>query len=449
MSYVRSLRRAGRALLCLTLLVTGLAALPAARADELELTSGRKYQGKLVQEDDNYVVFEAILGGRSAKLTFPRSLVRKVTPGPVPTPAKPPASAPADPPPASRPAKPPPDAPDPGRRPPSVGEVEALIARAGKTTPEWWDSVPLQVPQTLDLAGTKKVQGWQPQVKLGAHWYSVINPNPSRWKPGVKLLDHVVSYRSQSSRTQLPEALSLLARSYVRLMKDWARGAYWYRQFLTSGARVHPSAVSDLAECYWRLGSPSMATVVLRRYGLDRVGCPGAIRIWAEMGHLNQALAAAEGLARGGQMPAAYLAAGNACRQAGKLKQALTYYDKVAALPAGGQHRRYRELAAAAAEAIRLYESLDLSRIPDNDYTGESVGFRGPVRVKITIKGGRIESVEVARHREDMPFTSITDVPGSIVAKQGLRGVDTITGATVTSEAIISAAAKALGSAPK
>ena len=45
------------------------------------------------------------------------------------------------------------------------GQVEALIKEAGKTPPEWWDSVQLDYPKTLLLAwpNPRKGEKWQPR----------------------------------------------------------------------------------------------------------------------------------------------------------------------------------------------------------------------------------------------------------------------------------------------
>jgi uncharacterized protein with FMN-binding domain len=66
--------------------------------------------------------------------------------------------------------------------------------------------------------------------------------------------------------------------------------------------------------------------------------------------------------------------------------------------------------------------------------------------VELVVAGGRIDSVKVAKHKDDIFFTSLTDVPKAIVDRQGLGGIDAVSGATVTSMAIVNAAAKALAS---
>jgi hypothetical protein len=66
------------------------------------------------------------------------------------------------------------------------------------------------------------------------------------------------------------------------------------------------------------------------------------------------------------------------------------------------------------------------------------------LHVEVTVKGGRIEAVRVTKHEEKQFYSALTDTPGQIVRKQGVKGVDAVTGATMTSEAIIKATAKSL-----
>ncbi len=52
--------------------------------------------------------------------------------------------------------------------------------------------------------------------------------------------------------------------------------------------------------------------------------------------------------------------------------------------------------------------------------------------------------MKVTRHREKQYYASLTDTPARIIKKQSLKGISATTGATLTSEAIINATAKAL-----
>ena len=80
---------------------------------------------------------------------------------------------------------------------------------------------------------------------------------------------------------------------------------------------------------------------------------------------------------------------------------------------------------------MTVAQKLDLSKMRSGTYTGAAEGFRGRVAVSVVIKDGKIESARVTETREDMPFTSLTDVPKQIVAKQSILGVDTVTNATM------------------
>jgi len=66
------------------------------------------------------------------------------------------------------------------------------------------------------------------------------------------------------------------------------------------------------------------------------------------------------------------------------------------------------------------------------------------------LNGGNIESVKIIKHWETFSYLIKAEPTArQIVTKQGFEGVDVITGATVTSDAIINAAVKALVNAMK
>jgi uncharacterized protein with FMN-binding domain len=131
---------------------------------------------------------------------------------------------------------------------------------------------------------------------------------------------------------------------------------------------------------------------------------------------------------------------------AGRYPQALAYYQKVLAVPAGQQGiiKQNKARAQASIDAIRAVEGLDLSKVRDGIYTATSIGYAGPLDVAVDIKGGKILSVKVTKYQEKQFYTALTDTPAQIVAKQGIKGVDAVTGATITSEAIMNATVKAL-----
>ena len=78
-------------------------------------------------------------------------------------------------------------------------------------------------------------------------------------------------------------------------------------------------------------------------------------------------------------------------------------------------------------------------------YTGIGKGLNGDVEVEVEVDAGSILSVKVTKHQETPQISdpAIEQVPAAIVQYQTV-GVDTVTNATVTSQAIIDAAKTAL-----
>jgi uncharacterized protein with FMN-binding domain len=148
-----------------------------------------------------------------------------------------------------------------------------------------------------------------------------------------------------------------------------------------------------------------------------------------------------------------WLRGGDACRLAGRLPEAKAFYEKVVKTPATGQRanrmKRAQERAQASLDALNLYEMADVSKVRDGSYKDSSLGYEGQVEVTVTVQNKKIESVKVTQHHEKQYYSSLTDVPAQIIAKQGVRGVDATSRATLTGDAIINATAKALGQGAK
>lgn len=320
-------------------------------------------------------------------------------------------------------------------------EIEKLIDEAGKTAPEWWDATPLNYPQTLDL--TWGPTPGQPARNLGMYIWDVIDPNPAKWHEGLKLVQYTLTLNKGNAQAQQAATRSM-ARIYAEFLGDYPRGAFWARK--AGGMEI------TLADCYIKMGCREMAVEVLKALGQDNTRNGQGIKLWGELGEIATALEWAEHMATDGDNPtAAYLAAGDAYRRKGDIAAATKYYEKVQAVK--GKHNRddpvNKKRATANLEAIKLFDSLDLKKIADGAYKSSSIGYVGPVEVTVTVKDHGIEKVEVTNHHEKQFYGSLTEIPPRIVAKQGVKGIDTTTGATVTSEAIINASAKALSQAQK
>ena len=331
-------------------------------------------------------------------------------------------------------------------------EVEALIGKVGRTAPDWYASTPLNYPKTLDLSWPKPSGPWNTRKHISHYMFSVINENPRRWKEGARFMHHVLSVNRNDPQVH-QKAFDQLGHCYHDLLGDWARAAFWWGKL----DRYNMNNFMGLADCYWKLGSKEMAAGLLRRIRTDSTRYGSAIKLWSDMGELDDALRLAEASARAGYPSGAYTGAGDACRKHSRYPQAIAYYRKVLALPAtytkiNGKsqenpiQKRNKQRAQTAIDNIKTFETLDLSRIPDGIYTGASLAYIADLTVAVTVQDGRITSVRITEHKDKQYFSALTDTPKQIIAKQGLKGVDATTSATITSEAIISAAAKALAS---
>ena len=323
-------------------------------------------------------------------------------------------------------------------------EIDSLIEKAGQTAPDWFTRVTPNYPPTLDLAWGDP-RGRDAKKDLHEYIWTVINPNESRWREGVKLLHQALNV-NKNNPEKLRLTMNALGECYHNFFADYARAAFWWRKAQSSD--------ESLADCYWKLGNKDMAKEVLDSIGEDDTRQGSVIKLWADIGELNTALKLAE-IKAGSYPDAAWFVAGDCLRLGGKYKEALAYYEKVLKVAAKDTHtaagrlKWNHEQAQAAIDAIKLYDTLDLKRIPDGSYSGTSMGYTGNLTVSVTTKACKIESVKVTQHAEHQYYASLTVVPQRIIDKQSVKGVDTYSSATVTSNAIINACAKALASGVK
>lgn len=83
-----------------------------------------------------------------------------------------------------------------------------------------------------------------------------------------------------------------------------------------------------------------------------------------------------------------------------------------------------------------------------NQYSGSALGMDGQVVVRVTYAGGVISNVEVVSHNETPGIGSraVDAIPGAIV-RANSANIDVVSGATITSRAIIDAVKDALAKA--
>lgn len=73
--------------------------------------------------------------------------------------------------------------------------------------------------------------------------------------------------------------------------------------------------------------------------------------------------------------------------------------------------------------------------------TGVGTGMGGEVKVEVEFEGDKIVSVNVVEHKETEGISdpAIEELPAKIVEANGTEGVEVVSGATITSNAIIDA----------
>ena len=115
-------------------------------------------------------------------------------------------------------------------------------------------------------------------------------------------------------------------------------------------------------------------------------------------------------------------------------------------------------MAAAAAAVVAVsgpaYEAIQSSRLKAaadgaeiTVVNGEAEGFGGPVQAEVTVAGDKIIALSLTGEGEtpEIGGAAMSSLTEAITAAQTLEGVDAVSGATITSEAVFSAVKSAMG----
>ena len=141
-------------------------------------------------------------------------------------------------------------------------------------------------------------------------------------------------------------------------------------------------------------------------------------------------------------------ALGDLYAQMGDIEEAKKHYREAARLyPTSDQPYGHHLLPRYAARSQNKLDLLTMrglrsAELRDGTYSAPSRGYAGVVNVTVTVRGGRIADIKVD-HQEKIDLDAAEIIPKRIIAKQSLR-VDAVTGATVTSEAIVDGTYEAL-----
>ncbi|HEY5912493.1 MAG TPA: FMN-binding protein [Verrucomicrobiae bacterium] len=110
-----------------------------------------------------------------------------------------------------------------------------------------------------------------------------------------------------------------------------------------------------------------------------------------------------------------------------------------------GRHLLARNVAKIKSKLDLLaMQSLSTAKLRDGSYTGRAPAYSETkdIEVTLTVASGKISNLDV-RHEEKIDLNATKIIPQRIIEKQSVQ-VDAVTGATVTSQAIVEAAFQAL-----
>lgn len=105
-----------------------------------------------------------------------------------------------------------------------------------------------------------------------------------------------------------------------------------------------------------------------------------------------------------------------------------------------------KAIIAAVNDAMKDFVSKkETVALKDGVYTGEATGYQGPLKVEVTISGEKITEVKVLDNVETVGIGSkALDALSKSIVENNSVGVDTLSGATASSKAIISAVTNAI-----
>ena len=116
------------------------------------------------------------------------------------------------------------------------------------------------------------------------------------------------------------------------------------------------------------------------------------------------------------------------------------------------KNKQLKKLTKELRERIESLESesqkdLANKKLKDGSYEGRGIGFRGDVKVQVDVSEGKISNINIVDNVDDAPyFDKAKSLVGTIISKQ-TPNVDSISGATYSSNGIKSAVRDALNKA--
>ena len=292
------------------------------------------------------------------------------------------------------------------------------------SNPEWWNEVSVrkQFPKTMDFPS---------QIDFVQTAYA----EKGRHREAIILFSDIAERAHSAENLAFLRAYYEMAYGYRVYLKDHARALYWYGQ-----CRFDPvSRDPKLFENQLKADLGLLQSLV----GLEK-----SMRSLYMIRLLARTLLF-EPTPLGNQiLPEVFLEIGHLCRDLELVPQAQTAFE--ACLKAGrmlpkdvAPHVKAPCSAAKAALRVLSGESLDFRQIPSGTYSASAFGYNSLIVVEMVFDDKKCQAFSIPFNGDKRPLDVGDIIPVSVVENQTLE-LDGITGATVTSRAILSAATEAL-----
>ncbi len=282
-------------------------------------------------------------------------------------------------------------------------------------------------------------------LKVPPPWFAQtpVQWNTSRpWKEGRLEIRRLLAFGTRARNRQAIKLTYLYRQKrdignghewpmYLFLGGETAWATRAYEEFLRKNPQRNTHAYIDLMSCYRYFGlyakAKATADLAMKNLPVDR---------WqvARQADVHDVL-------------------GDLYVEMGDKKSARLHYAKAAGLYPKSRQLTGRHLLARRAAKVRAkidlmdMGAIESGKLRDGKYTGDSLAYTGPLRVTVTVRGGRITDVAV-KHTEKIHQNAVTIIPRRIVDSQSLK-VDAVTAATVTSQAIVNATLQGLRKAAR
>lgn len=302
--------------------------------------------------------------------------------------------------------------------------VVNLVARGGETTtrPRLQDALAkLKVPPDWMAATQTTWDEKKPWKEARLEVRRLLALDEAGVRQGIKLTWLYARKNDIGDGHELPMYL-FMGGEYAWALQEYTR----FIQTVKGKGATH--AYLCCASCYAHFGEFDKAIAILNEALKDLPPKPWQI---ANTAHIDNNL-------------------GDLYAQKGDTVRAKQFYQEAIRLyPTSdqpyGRHLLPRNVAKVQTKLNLLtMESLRTAQLRDGTYVGKTLGYvdTPEMEVSVTVTNGKIADIKV-KHSEKIDLGAADIIPKRIVEKQSLK-VDAITGATVTSQAVVDGAFQAL-----